>query len=155
MRNRLTSIIVCSLALLGCATQAPPTVLPDPAEIKLAEAAASVSHSLNTLAEVEQAANPRAKVKAPPNPASYGMGHLVSIDWSGPIEPLIGRIAHSAGYRLSVLGQRPTVPVIVTLFEKNVPMGDILRDAGFQANNRADVIVFPGRRLVEIRYPNG
>ncbi len=127
----------------------------DPAEVQLAEAAVSISHSLYHLAQVEQAANPHAKLSPPPNPNSYGMGRLASVDWSGPIEPLIKRLAKASHYTFKKLGRKPAIPIIVTINTKNTPMGDILRDAAFQAHSKADVLVFPKRHVIEVRYGKG
>ena len=38
------------------------------------------------------------------------MGGVTSIDWSGPIEPLLRQIAHASDYRLRVLGTRSGYP---------------------------------------------
>jgi len=80
------------------------------------------------------------------------MGQLVPIDWAGPIEPLVARLARASGYRLRLLGVRPAVPIMVTITTKNTPMGDVLRNAGYQANERATIIVFPARHTIELRY---
>ncbi len=152
MIKKIMALALITLASSACTTSRPHVPDLDPAEVKLAEAASSVSHSLVQLAAVEQAANPQAAVKPPPDPASYGMGNLVSIDWSGPIEPLVSRVANASGYKLKVLGREPSIPIMVTMLAHNTPLGDVLRDAGFQAGSRADIIVFPSRRVVELRY---
>ncbi len=41
-----------------------------------------------------------------PNPASYGMAQQVSIDWSGPVEPLLKQLANASGYRLRSIGAK-------------------------------------------------
>ncbi|MCW5589616.1 MAG: type IVB secretion system lipoprotein DotD [Legionellales bacterium] len=141
------------LNIAGCASVPPPPQQgTDPAAIKLAEAASNVSHSLVDLAAIEQAANPQARLKPPPNPSSYGMGDLTSIDWSGPIGPLVARIARATNYRLQILGTEPAIPIVVTIAAENTPLGDILSDAGYQAGSRADIAVFPSRRIIQLRY---
>jgi len=123
-----------------------------PTENSLAEASYSVSRSIVDLAETAQAAHPEADLAPPPNPKSYGMDGTTSVDWSGPIEPLIKQIAKAANYRVNVLGTRPGIPVIVTVYAKNVMLGDVLRDVGYQAGRRASVVVYPGSQLIELRY---
>lgn len=134
----------------GLETHYPPA--PDPAQAKLAEAASSVSRSLVSLAEIEQASLPPPKNYSPPDPATYGMANLVSIDWGGPVEPLVAQIAASSGYKIRVLGNPPAVPVMVFLSVKNVPLGNVLRDIGFQVNTKATVVVFPRNKVIELRY---
>ena len=118
----------------------------------LSEAAASVSRSLVNLAQVEQAAHPLTQLKAAPNPASYGMAMNASVDWSGPIEPLVQQLAQVSKYRVRVLGVKPSIPVLVTISERNVRVADILRDAAFQCGKRAQLVILPDSRVIEVRY---
>lgn len=143
------------LLLTGCA--APPVVpaeLPpdDAAQIKLAEAATSVSHSLEQLAAMEKAVHPSIKLPAPPNPTSIGMAQLASVDWNGPVEPLIRKIAAATHYRVRVLGRPLAIPPLVSISAKNTPLADILRDASFQVAKKADIIIYPRSHVIEIRY---
>ena len=139
------------LLLTGCSPPPPELHLDNP-DTSLAEASYSVSRSISNLSEVAQASHPLPKLDPPPNPASYGMGGLASVDWSGPIEPLVRQIAKLTGYRVMVLGTEPAIPVLVTLYDKNRMAADILRDAGFQAGRRAAVVIYPESRVIEIRY---
>lgn len=118
----------------------------------LAEASYSVSRSIVDLAEVAQAAHPLPALTPPPSPASYGMAGLTTVDWSGPIQPLLKQIAMASNYRLRVLGTEPAIPVLVTVYSKNVMLGDILRDVGYQGGRRAQVVVYPDSRVIELRY---
>lgn len=152
----LTKIgIVFSLCLIMCACAAPKPPRDrgcTDADNSLAEASYSVSRSIVDLAETAQAAHPTPNLTPPPSPASYGMGGTTSVDWSGPIEPLVEQLAKAANYRVRVLGTRPAIPVIVTVNSKNQMLGDILRDVGYQGGERAAVVVFPNSRVVELRY---
>lgn len=122
------------------------------AHTKISEAAVSASTSLNELAEIEKATHPKAKLKPPPDPDSIGLGTLASIDWTGPIEPLIMQLARIGHYKYRVLGKRPAIPVIVAIDAVNIPVADMIRDANFQADQKADVIVYPSSRTIELRY---
>lgn len=121
-------------------------------EASLAEASYSVSRSIVDLAETAQAAHPLPALAPPPNPITYNMGGLTTVDWSGPIEPLLKQIAIASNYRLRVLGTEPAIPVLVTVYSKNVMLGDILRDVGYQGGRRATVVVYPESRVIELRY---
>jgi defect-in-organelle-trafficking protein DotD len=87
-----------------------------------------------------------------PSPASYGMSGLTSVDWSGPVEPLVRQIAKSVNYRTRVLGRAPAIPVMVSIYDKNMMVADILRDVGYQCGRRAAVVVYPDNRVIELRY---
>lgn len=150
---RLTHITLCTLLLSACASPKPtPTVNTSATENSLAEASYAVSRSVVDLAETAQAAHPMPPMVPAPSPASYGMGGTTTIDWSGPVEPLVQQMARAANYRLRVLGHSPAIPVLVTINAKNVMLGDVLRDVGFQCGERASVLIFPESRVVELRY---
>ena len=82
------------------------------------------------------------------------MAQLASLDWSGPIEPLVRKIAASSDYKVRILGNQPSIPVIVQIHQTNVPLADILRNASFQTQNRADITVYPANKVIELRYYN-
>lgn len=148
------TLITFLLLLSACASKPKPPPSPPitPADASLAEASYSVSRSMSKLSEIAQAAHPLPQLDPPPNPASYGMGGLTSIDWSGPVEPLVRQIAKAAGYRVVVLGTQPAIPVLVTVYDQNMMLADILRDVGYQCGRRATVVVYPGSRVIELRY---
>jgi len=125
------------------------------AQAKLVETAVSVSDSLTQLAAIEKATHPKTKLGLPPsNPDLIGLGTLGSVDWNGPIEPLVQRLADAGDYRFRVIGRRPAIPVLVAVYAKNMPLADILRDANFQAGSKADISIYPSRRTIELRYRN-
>lgn len=144
------------LALTGCANNHPPNVreamATDPSNVTLAEAATSVSHSLVNLAATEQAAFHPINTQTVPDPSTYGMGGLVSIDWSGPIEPIVQQITQAASYRLKIVGKEPVVPILVTINAKNQMLGDILSNVAYQCGKRADIVLYPETQVVELRY---
>lgn len=154
---------VCSIILLtACSSHSwntqPVTVSQTPdsqnAQVKIAEAAASVSDSLAQLAAIEKATHADVKLPPPANPASIDMAQHVSVDWNGPLEPLLQQIAKASNYRLQVLGKRPVVPVIVTVNASDEPLASVLRDASYQAAKQANVLVYFSRRIIELRYRN-
>src|SRR3989338_1468215 len=155
MYKNLLAVLGCCALLTACSTQ---SSYPSPnssdydAYMALGEAATSVNQSLTTLGKTEQAAYPPVRVSEPPNPDSYGMSMPASMDWNGPIQPLIQQIANSANYKLRVLGRAPAIPIIVSITAKNTPIGDILRDAGYHSGKRANIVVFPYNNTIELRY---
>ena len=153
MNYKIALLILLPLGLLACAAPKPPRGYDvSKSESSLAEASYSVSRSVVDLAETAQAAHPQPDLAPPPNPASYGMAGLTTVDWSGPVEPLVRQLAKAVDYRVNVLGTAPAIPVIVTVYQKNVMLGDILRDIGYQCGRRATVVIFPENRVVELRY---
>lgn len=153
MNIKLASVVIIScLALSSCATSQEKPPYRSGADTSLAEASYSVSRSISSLSEIAQASRPLPTLESPPNPASYGMGELTSVDWSGPVEPLLRQLANAANYRLRVLGNKPAIPLLVSVYDKNMMLADIVRDVGYQCGRRANVIVFPDSRVIELRY---
>ena len=151
--QKLVILILGISCLYGCASPKPPRSFDlTKQQSSLAEASYAMSRSIVDLAETAQAAHPLPVLQAPPSPASYGMAGLSTIDWSGPVEPLVRQIAAVANYRVCVLGTPPAIPVIVTVYQKNAMLGDILRDVGYQCGRRAAVMVYPVSRVIELRY---
>lgn len=154
MKRNCLFFMVLAFALIACTT---PKRITEPtnsehASVKLAEAADAVSKSLLELARIQAEATPPAKGHRLPDPNSYGIKQVASVDWSGPIGPLVNKITQAISYRLRVLGQEPAVPIIITLSTKRAPVGDILRDVDFQAGKKAHVVVYPRTKVVELRY---
>jgi defect-in-organelle-trafficking protein DotD len=57
------------------------------------------------------------------------------------------------GYHVSVVGEAPVLPVLVYVSADKKRLGDVLREAGYQAGKRATVHVYAApKRLVEVVY---
>ncbi len=121
-------------------------------QAKLIEAAASISDSLRDLASIDKATHPGIKMPPRFNPAMVGMAKRASIKWTGPVEPLIKQIAEATNYHVKVLGVAPPIPPIVSINAKNTQILDILRDAEFQSEKKARIKLYPGQRIIELRY---
>lgn len=122
------------------------------AETKLAESAESVSESLQQLAEIDRASHPQAKLPSPPVPEMIGMAQLASIEWTGPVGPLVEKIAAASRYKVRTLGHSPAIPILVSISAKSTPLADILRDATFQCGSKANIVVYPASKTIELRY---
>lgn len=122
------------------------------AEIQIAEAAESISKSLVKLASIQENATPPAKNKKLVNPDSWGLQGTASIDWSGPIEPLVKHICQVSKYTFRKLGQEPRIPIMITINSKNKPLAHILRDVHYLANDKAEIHVDQKKKVIELRY---
>ena len=155
--NRKISILsmiplLCMLA--GCAQYKVDQQLvaePDPVALRLAAAVDRASTALQTLASVEQARNPGVSIQAAPS-APKELRQAVSVDWVGPVEALAQSLTDRAGYQLQVNGDRPPVPVVVSVQAREKSVIEVLRDLGLQVGRRAEIVVDPDRRIVELNY---
>lgn len=122
------------------------------AQTKLAEAAVSTADSLGQLAAMEKVIAPKSKLSQPLRADRIGLGGLASVDWTGPVEPLVLKLANAGSYKFRAVGRNPSIPVLVAVYATNMPIADILRDANLQAGKKADIVVYPNQRLIELRY---
>jgi defect in organelle trafficking protein DotD len=122
------------------------------ANTRLIKAADSVDQSLQHLFELEAAAHPHLKLPAALDAKKAGLTLKTTINWTGPVLPLLKKIATSAKYKISVLGKEPAIPVIVSLNKRNTPMAEVLRNIQFQVERYADVVINPKTRVIELRY---
>lgn len=131
---------------------APVQAVDQNAQTQLAESAVAVGQSLQELDAIEVATHPGVKMPRPLNAKSVGMSAITSVDWTGPVEPLLKKLALASHYKLRVLGSKPGIPAIVSISEHNKSLADILRNATFQVAKKANVTVYPSRRVIELRY---
>lgn len=152
--------IILGLNLLGCSsalrqnTQASAAKMPynSVVEQELVAAAKTIEGSLALLARSQEENNVPLLNTAPLLTPEGGMSGTADIDWTGPIEPLVRKLADMTDYKLKVLGNAPTIPIIVSISQDQAVIADILKNAGMQAGKRANIVVFPANRIIEVRY---
>lgn len=161
-RNVLFVSLLCSLALTsGCTNFNPskafsagsPQIVasPDTVSMMLAESADRASSALETLAAVEQARTPAVDM-SPIGDVPVELRRTITVNWVGPIGPIAKTLADRAGYGFLILGNKPPVPVVVSVDAENARVVDILRDVGLQLGKRGDVKVDAAAKMVEIYY---
>ncbi|MEW5424590.1 DotD/TraH family lipoprotein [Amorphus sp. 3PC139-8] len=126
-------------------------------DAEIAEAAKKSAAASAAIAEVEVAASaPLAPAPAQMVPPGVELPaevvQLVSVDWQGPIEPLLQSLADVAGYRLVVSGVRQPAPPTVSITRKEAPLWTVVRDAGTLVVDRGTVVLNPQRGTIELRY---
>lgn len=162
MRNKfclISCMAICCL-LIGCTTDdqgfsqqaAVDQANLTRAEIQLANAATSVNNSLIELAAIQKAVYPAVKLPDLPDAEKIGLGKMASVDWTGPIEPLIKNIAGVSGYKVRFIGKTPPIPILVSINKQNAPLAVILRDAAFQCGNKVNIVLYPTNKVIEARY---
>jgi defect in organelle trafficking protein DotD len=133
------------------ANKAPAEMNNQDAQTQIAEAASSVGKSLQQLAAMQMAITPTDKLPEI-DAKTTGMTQMASLDWYGPVLPLLEEIGKATGYKVLVLGDAPPIPVIVSISVKNQVMADILRNVTYQAHNKASIVVYPAKKIIELRY---
>lgn len=125
--------------------------MPDKVSLMLADAADRSSTALQTLASIEQHRTPHVAM-APIENAPPALMRAMTLNWTGPVEPVLKTLADRAGYGFQVLGSAPPVPVVVAVNAENKPVVEIMRSIGLQLGARANVRVDGATQMVEIHY---
>jgi defect-in-organelle-trafficking protein DotD len=124
---------------------------PDAVSARLAEAADKASASLQTLAAVENARSKKPAISAVEN-APPELMRAMTVNWVGPVEPIVKSLAQRAGYDFQTFGGPPPNVVVVSIDAENQPIIEIMRNIGLQLGNRANVKVNGKMRSVELYY---
>ena len=117
---------------------------------KLSEAAASVSQSLAELAQIQRSVYEVKAFKSDPNLVRIKAGK-VSIDWTGPVESLLGKISQSTKLHYRTIGNKPPFPIIVSITAKDVYVSDLVRDIAYKVQSQA-AISLSKDNVLELRY---
>lgn len=122
-------------------------------ERRLTEVADSIDRSLAELATIERARTPKKKNKKLVTVNSQELeSKTVSLDWNGPVAPLLQRVAKLINYQLRVIGKTPAVPILVSVNGYDISAADLLRGVDLQCGQRARVVVYAKQKMIELRY---
>ena len=122
---------------------------------QLISSARSIEKSLAILAANQEINNIPVLNTIPLITEEGGMGGTADIDWTGPLEPLLEKLANMSNYTLKIMGSTPSIPIIVSVTQEKAIVADILKNACLQAGKRANIVVFPASKIIELRYRFG
>lgn len=124
---------------------------PDKISALLADAADRASSSLEKLAAIEAQ---KRRISATPKieNAPKELRRAITVNWIGPVEPILKKLADRSSYDFKVFGLGPGTPLIVSVDAENQPIIEVLRHIGIQLGAEAAVHVDAQNRIVEIRY---
>lgn len=158
---KYTRFMLASLVLVlsGCGIIPAPNPLgaedkpmqSDPALVDTAEAATSISHALSELATASRQDQGLVK-RETDDIIPQTLTRVMSIDWAGPVEPLVKQLAQSNHLRFKVIGKEPAIPVLVSMRKREVVAYDVLQDIQAQIAPRAEIVVFPTSGVIELHY---
>ena len=75
----------------------------------------------------------------------------ISIDWAGPVQPLLAAVSAEIGYGFFTTGAETAQPVMITLNRLDEPVWQVLRDVGLATGAEAVVVVDATERRIEFR----
>lgn len=144
-----------ALSAAGCGlTQAPLHSGPD-IEARLDDAMRRAAEASALAAGLELAAAGRPEILPADPPDELlpdALRARISVDWTGPLEPLVKAVAEEVGYGFTQTGPAHP-PVILTIRRTDEQAWKILRDAGRAVTSRATIAVHADRRIIELRWP--
>ena len=162
MKRRRMAVAAAAVLVAGCVTDGGPPGMPpgmpavssggaDLAEARLVAAALRAEAALSGLRRALAAERPLDDAPAP-RLVPEALARRVSLDWTGPLETLVERLADEAGYRFEAAGAVPVRPVIVEIDAESRPLIALLRDAGIQAGAAGLLVVDASRDVVRLDW---
>lgn len=155
MKKPTALAIGLGLLMAGCAAKKPVEV--DPVEQDLLEAVKRIESSWTTLGKIEQARHQElleGKAQDDLGDIPPSLLKKVSVSWQGEVEPLMKKLTREAGYRLVVIGKKPSVPVWVSVDAHRRPLIEIIRNLGYQLGARAGIAIHVKSRKIDVVYPS-
>ena len=155
---RVALAVLCPglVAIGGCIDMARPQPVAvsatDPAELRLTEAAIRAEAALTALARMEGVGATGVEV---PRLVPPELLRRISLEWIGPLDVLVARLAGAAGYSFEEAGSRPVRPRIVEVWTSAKPLILVLRDVGIQAGAAANLTVDPDREQIQLVWNPG
>lgn len=116
----------------------------------LAQAAASVSQSLQELAKIQRSVQNVSRVREDPSLQHLKITGRTSLDWTGPVDTLLAKIALHAKVKFVSFGNKPALPIIVSVNEKDISLANLIRNISYMVQNQA--LVTYKNNTIELRY---
>jgi hypothetical protein len=122
---------------------------------ELLKVAYTLEKSLNELRRLEKAKAVQSGLmdtKLKQLPQSGAMETKVTMDWEGPLEPLLEAIAEKYHYKPDIMGKKPVLPIWVVISTKGKTLGNVIQDIDLQVRAQADISINDAARTIELRY---
>jgi len=122
-------------------------------EATLSRAVEKAAHAQEQLARLEQVRTPRISSQwvdfkdVPPK-----LRKPLSLNWQGPLEPVVRKIAEKINYKVVVIGKLPVISPVISCDVQAKPAVLLLREIGHQARGKADLHIHPLSKTIEVRY---
>ncbi len=153
--RRARFVSLAALFLSGCAVSAPgPALTESPADPALsqalAHAAARISDELAVVANVQAARHP-VHVN-PPAPTTGPLAIRASLNWNGPVGPVLKALATFMDWQFVERGSAPISPPLVSVHDSDRKIFHILNDIGAQTGPGVTVMVNVSKQRITLDY---
>jgi hypothetical protein len=145
-------VFIIAATAIGCAahTQTKKTPETDPAITTLEQSAKQIEADLRQLVLLhtdQKQGGLRAVL-----PKDGPLGKKIVMQWNGPIEPAIKRIARAIRYKHKTIGTAPAAPITVKVDAVKEKAYNVLDSIGWQAANKAQLLVDPLKKQITLAY---
>lgn len=130
--------------------KAPVTADHEDASYQIAEATKAATNALAKLAKVQRSQHPD-YYKTPHQVIKSKVKGTISLNYIGPIEPLLQKIAKNAHLKFKKMGKATGTPIIISIKYENSTLADAIENIAYQAQNHA-VVEITKSGDVQIRY---
>ena len=148
----LASALAVAALLAGCATAPDPAPDATPVALELQRAAQDAKAALWQLSAIQQAKTGTGLPTDGTWNTPFGLDGPISIAWVGPYHALVATVARQTGYGYEQNGQPPVNALIVRVNAEQIPAIVVLRDASWQARDRASLEIDEPHRLLRVRF---
>lgn len=152
--------ILASL-MAGCSSTGSklPPPRPDPALEALQRSAKEIQSSWNAVGALDKAQNPDALQVIQDDQGVFGPGlsKMITLRYSGDLRAAAIELSNAAQADFMETGVRPPTAIPIHIEAQNKPIGQVLRDIGYQAGRRAGIRLAEkdGKEVVELVYVTG
>lgn len=122
------------------------------ADQELVDAAHQVSKTLDDLSRVQYSQVKESDLPVELDADKIGLADLGTVDWSGPVEPMLKQLAKASNYKIRIMGRKPAIPVLISVNKTNATLAEIIRDITYQAGKQASIQIYPKSHTIELRY---
>ncbi len=119
--------------------------------LKLAESAAAISQSLQELARIQRSVHDVDQVRDDPNIIKVKLGGRTNVDWTGPLDTFLKKVAQTGNLQYRALGNAPAIPIIVSVNERDILLTDLIRNVAYQVQNQASVTLTKDK-VIQLQY---
>ncbi|MBM4211264.1 MAG: hypothetical protein FJ186_01825 [Gammaproteobacteria bacterium] len=130
--------------------KAPVTSDSEDASYQIAQATKAATNALAKLAKVQSSQHPD-YYKTPQKVIKSNVKGSISLNYIGPIEPLLQKIAKNANLQFKKMGKPTGTPIIVSVKYEDSTLADAIENIAYQAQNHA-IVEITKSGAVQIRY---
>lgn len=157
--KKIIFLPILALLATSCSTQTifnkeQPVLIPPSLEISKVDkslmlSATAISNALEILSKTE---NIRTKSTSKIDYIPAGLSTKMSIDWVGPAEQAVQKIAEYSDYNITIMGTPSSITPAIAIHYNKTSLMKIIRDIAYQSRKYLDISIYEDEKIIELRY---